>query len=338
MNDTIKTIAQKVFGNSIFQFLKYIRKVQSLKNNYRNDYLLYRRHSSVFKKDNFGKKESEITLIYHSIEKGLLHKTIRYRFAKEKIIKLIKCLEAKVVLENDFRTQIQAAYVNLVNYYNVHKENKIDISSYFPEEKYIIFRNRLKESHDSCIKHSDFSYFSQVKNDFEVFSNSRCSVRSYTGELIDERTFQLVVNLANNAPSVCNRQPTKVHLIQNRELISKIFDIQGGLKGYTNSLKQMIVLTSDRNYFYSVGERNQLYVDGGIYLMNLLYALHYYQIAACPAHWGMPSQADLEMRKLLGFSESHQIICLIAVGIPPREFSTTLSLRKTFIENLSVIK
>lgn len=337
MNYKIKTIIKSVLGNKIIEFLKNIRKTQSLKFNYKTDYLLFKKHSSVFKKDTYGKKESEITLIYHSIEKGFLHKPIKYKFAKERIIKLINLLEDKEVQKNDFRNQIQSAYANLINYYNVHKENRINISSYFPEEKYLFFKDRLKKHLDSIITHAYTSYFSKIESNFEQFSNSRCSVRSYTGEIIPENTIQQVINLANNAPSVCNRQPIKVHLIQNKNLITKILNIQGGLTGYTQNLEQLIVLTSDRNYFYSIGERNQLYIDGGIYLMNLLYALHYYKIAACPAHWGMPVNADLQMRKLLGLSESLQIISLLAIGIPKESFNTTLSLRKTFKENLFII-
>ncbi|MDD4781718.1 MAG: nitroreductase family protein, partial [Tissierellia bacterium] len=106
---------------------------------------------------------------------------------------------------------------------------------------------------------------------------------------------------------------------------------------YSDNLSQLIVLTSDRSYFYSIGERYQLYIDGGIYLMNLLYALHYYEIAACPAHWGMPIEADIKVQKIIGLNDSEKIICLIAIGKPVDEFKTTLSLRRSYNENLRVI-
>lgn len=74
---------------------------------------------------------------------------------------------------------------------------------------------------------------------------------------------------------MCNRQPTKVILVENKTLIDKILEIQSGVTGYSEKVNQLIVLTCNRNYFYTIGERNQLYVDGGIYLIYLLYALHY---------------------------------------------------------------
>ena len=46
--------------------------------------------------------------------------------------------------------------------------------------------------------------------------------------------------------------------------IDKVLQLQGGLTGYTNGISQLMIVVSDRNYFYSVGERNQ-HVDGGIF-------------------------------------------------------------------------
>jgi nitroreductase len=95
---------------------------------------------------------------------------------------------------------------------------------------------------------------------------------------------------------------------------------------------------SDRNYYYSIGERNQLYIDGGVFLMNLLYALHYYKIGACPAHWGFNYKQDKEIQKELNLSGSEKVICLIPIGIPKEEFKTTLSLRRKNEEILKIVK
>ena len=98
-----------------------------------------------------------------------------------------------------------------------------------------------------------------------------------------------------------------------------------------------MIVVSDRNFFYSVGERNQLYVDGGIFSMNLLYALHYYRIAACPAHWGHNNDKDKEIMRELSLSKSEKVICFIPIGIPKDRFKTTLSLRRANNEILKVV-
>lgn len=334
---TLNNIAKKLLGEKIVAKINKYRNPRKLRKNYKEDYKLYKEHSSVFKKDTFNKKESEITLLYHSIEKGFLYDPIRFRFAERKIKELIKYLKSIDLPNVNNRIQIQAAILNLCVYYDIHQKNQIDISDYFPIEDYEYFKSNLKISGDPVKYHTKATFFKSNRSDFKEFSCSRSSVRNFTGEKIPIRIFQQVVDLANNAPSVCNRQSVSVYLIENKEKIDSILKIQGGLKGYDENLAQLIVLTSDRNYFYSIGERNQLFIDGGIYLMNLLYALHYYKIGACPAHWGMPIEADKKVQNILGLKDSEKIISLIAIGIPEDNFKTTLSLRRPANENLHII-
>lgn len=325
-----KRILKRVLGVNLYQ--KLILGI-----NFYTDFKLYKKHSSVFKKDTYEKIESEITLRYHSLEKGFLHNPIRYKFAKSKVIELIQFLKKEEIAKCYDNIQIQSAFNSLCKYYEFHSQNNIVISDYYSINDYQFFKNNLHGSYDTTKIHSKTSFWADVNKEFKTFSNSRCSVRNFTGEKIPKETLQDVVNLANNAPSVCNRQPVSVHILENKVLIDSILEIQGGLKGYSRELTQLVVLTCNRNYFYSPGERNQLYIDGGIYLMNFLYALHYYKIGACPAHWGLPVNADRKAEKILNLKESEQIICIVAIGIPVENFSTTLSLRKMNNENLFII-
>lgn len=336
MNE-IKTITKKLLGEKTIAKIKGYRNSRILRKNYIEDYKLYKKHSSVFNKDTFNKKESEITLLYHSIEKGFLYDPIRFRFAERKIKELIKYLKSIDLPDVNNHTHIQAAILNLCAYYDIHQKNQIDISDYFPIEDYEYLKSYLKISGDPVKYHTKDMFFKSIYSDFKEFSSSRSSVRNFTGEKIPIEIFQQVIDLANKAPSVCNRQSISVYLLENKQKIDSILNIQGGLKGYDEKLSQLIVLTSDRNYFYSIGERNQLFIDGGIYLMNLLYALHFYQIGACPAHWGLTIDADKKVQNIIGLRDSEKIICLIAVGIPENNFRTTLSLRKPASENLHII-
>jgi nitroreductase len=335
--NTFKNIIKKLLGANNIQRISFARKKRALKKNFSADYRLYKKHSSVFNKDAYNKIESEITLRYHSIEKGFLHSPIRYRFAKKRVEELLDYLKFKEVDSHIKEVQIQSAILNLCAYYEIHYENKIKISDYFTKEDYEELKKKLITDLKPVKHHTSSDYFKYRRSDFNQFSLSRCSVREYSGEKISIDVFNKVVELANHAPTVCNRQGISVILVDNKEKLDEILLIQGGLKGYSDNLSQLIVLTSDRNYFYSIGERYQLYIDGGIYLMNLLYALHYYEIAACPAHWGMPVEADTKVQKIIGLNESEKIICLIAVGKPVSNFKTTLSLRRPYNENFRII-
>lgn len=315
---------------------KKIKLFLSLSLRFYHDFRLFYIYSSVIKKETFGKIESEITLRYHSIEKGFLYNPTRPRFAKKRIEELIILMKNIEFEKYGQRVQIQSALLNLCKYYEFHLDEGTDISDYYKREEYDIFKQQLKLSHEPIKYHTKKSFFKYKNSDFINFSISRASVRNFTGEKIANEVLQKAVDLANYSPSVCNRQPVNVHIVDNKNKIDRILEIQGGLKGYSNSLYQLIVITSDRNYFYTTGERNQLYIDGGIYLMNLLYALHFYGIGACPAHWGLPYHADKRVKEILKLKPSEQVISLVAIGVPTDEFPTTLSLRKSSNENLYI--
>lgn len=334
----IKKIVKKILGKRVLSIFHQRKFLFLLKKNKKSDYKLYKKHSTVFKTDTFFKKESEITLLYHALEKGFLHETIRYRFGVGRIEPLLRLLEDEEVLMNIDRVQVQSALSSLCNYYELHKKNGIDISDFFSEKKYNELKTGIKRRLKHTKEYSAESYFSHINDDFYSFSNSRSSIRSFSDEKVPLSKIEKVIDLANNAPSVCNRQPTLCYLVEKKEIIDKILEIQGGLTGYSQGIKQLFVLTCNRNYFFSVGERNQLYIDGGIYLMNLLYSLHYHQIVACPLHWGKLVSDDVKVRNLLNLPESLQIISLIAIGLPSEKFKATLSLRRGSDENLKVVR
>ena len=309
-------------------------------NNFFIDAILFYKHSNVFKKTSYKKIEALIILRYHSIEKGLLHNPIRYKFGKDTVITLIILLKKNKVQKNKNKSQIISAYLALCSYYELHLNNNIDISDYFSVDNYEIFKKLLSvenSKYKSTVNHNLKSYFGSNQNSFFEFSNSRKSIRNYTGELIANDIIYKAIDLAKNAPSVCNRQPVKVYLVENKNLVNKILKLQGGLNGYDN-ISQLLIVTSDRSYFYTVGERNQLYIDGGIFLMNLLYALHFNEIAACPANWGMTSEKDIELKKLIKLPPSEKVISLVSIGIPIDSFKSCLSLRRTTDEILKIVK
>lgn len=336
---------KQILGNLIGEkaFLKLSRFKMGIYNlillvkSFYRDLRLFRKHSTVFKQDTFKKAETLIILKYHSLEKGLINPEIRHKFGRQNVVELMRLLRRNDVIANREKSQILAAYLALCQYYELHEESKIDISSYFTKADYDYFKALSELKTNSTKKHQLESYFDLTQSNFYDFSYSRCSVRDFSSAMIPIETIEKVVSLAKNAPSVCNRQPATVYYVDDKKDIDSIFAIQQGLKGYSEAISQLMVVVSDRSYFYTVGERNQLYIDGGLFLMNLLYALHYYKIGACPAHWGLNPDADEQIKKILGMSDSEKVICLVAIGVPKDSFTTALSLRRTTDEVLKKV-
>lgn len=67
---------------------------------------------------------------------------------------------------------------------------------------------------------------------FAALSENRHSVREFADEPVSLDELNQAIQMAMRTPSVCNRQPTRVHVILDKEVIAKALHIQGGVNGY----------------------------------------------------------------------------------------------------------
>ncbi|WP_104500514.1 nitroreductase family protein [Acinetobacter indicus] len=316
---------------------KWVRNFLLLGVNYLQDAINYFKHSSVFSKDKFYKMESDLIIAYHSIEKGFLHEKIKPKFAKDKVKFIISIIPRILKLnEGQIDGQILVAINVLIKYYEYHKNKNINISDYFSEENYNYYKKYSNEKFNPSHLISRLDFYKDSDSNFLKFSSSRKSIRNFNGEKVSNKIIHSVIELANNAPSVCNRQSSKVYLVNDKAKINSILKIQGGFTGYEKNVGQILILVSNKNCFYSIGERNQMYIDGGIYLMNLLYSLHFYGIAACPANWGKCVGDDKRVRKYLDIPMEQQIICIVPIGYANEKIAYANSERRPSEQTLEI--
>lgn len=306
--------------------------------NFMYDMIAYIKHSSVFNYRNQNKVEGKIAFYYHSIEKGLANSQVRYKFGELKIKKLIKYLNIWVQRQYDTNnTQFISACSVLAKYCKLHEEHKVDISHIVKESDFDLFESYNNERLGGVIDFHDSNYFNHTQDPFDIFSKSRHSVRHFQDKEIPVSIINNVASISRSSPSVCNRQSVRLIFLNNSDLVQKVLRIQSGLNESKRSVNQLFVVISDRNYFVSEGERNQLYIDGGIFLMNLLYSLHFYNIAACPLHCALNIFDELKIKKLLKMKQSEKLIALVAVGYTVQQFKVPFSNRKDITEILEII-
>ncbi|WP_176761802.1 nitroreductase family protein [Tessaracoccus oleiagri] len=164
-----------------------------------------------------------------------------------------------------------------------------------------------------------------VKN-FKALFEGRYSVREFAdGPLSVERILP-ALNLSRKAPSVCNRQASRVKIVTDAVLIDKVLKIQGGMTGYATP-PALLVVTTDLAAFLEPTERNQPFIDGGIYTMALLLALEHEELAACPLNAMMTGRNEDRVKSLLGIPVSERLIVFLAVGEFPRSVKVPMSFR-----------
>lgn len=270
----------------------------------------------------------------HIIEKGLSLKDTRIGFGVPKIKKLLHELSLYDKKYNDQETlffvlSIVEAYLH----FNMEQgECDAEIKAMYDELK-----SHLKEGEaytnlcggtiqlnkNDIRKHSSF--------DYEDFVKSRHSIRQFTGEEIPLDSIQKALAIAEYTPSACNRQPWRNYIFTKKENIIKILDIQTGARQFKNDVSCLILITATANAFL-VGEAHQQYVNGGLYAMNLMLALHAMGLGAIPLNMGITRDREKAISSICGLDSSDTPILLIAVGQIPDQFEVAKSCRFPFTE------
>lgn len=151
-------------------------------------------------------------------------------------------------------------------------------------------------------------------------------MRNFSENQLPFERIKAAVKLAQTAPSACNRQSARVVYIRDREKCKKILDIQGGSKGH--SLTNLLLVVSDLSLYRYLSEINTPYLDGGIFLMNLLYACTYYEIATCPLIWDDYSEKGVKLRSLIPLKEQFHVIAIVQIGMFEENSHYAVSLKR----------
>ena len=269
---------------------------------------------------------SEIVMAYHVLEKGLTMPHRRLGFGKGAVLHLINLVtefERRFGCED---TQVRHAVGVLRAYKDLHK----DWLEPMPRLSAFLERHpEIQSATQPHVRREDF--FSAHSAEFPKFAASRHVCRHFAAP-IPRKTMEDAIALALTAPSACNRQHARVHVIDSREVRDALFAIQGGTRGFGHDADKVIVVTADLSAIRWAWERHDAYTNGGIFVMNLCYALHYHGIAHCILHWSVSPEKDRAAHDLLGIPANEVIVQVLACGLPPDEFDVASSPRRDLKE------
>lgn len=168
--------------------------------------------------------------------------------------------------------------------------------------------------------------------DFGSFALSRSSVRNFTGAPINEVDILDAIRIASKSPSVCNRACAKAYYSTNPATISRALTHQSGNSGFGQLAGALFVVVADMRAFYKSGERNQAWVDGGLFAMSLNYALHSKGYGVCMLNWSMDATNDIALRQELGIPREHAVVMMMVAGHVPDCFAVTVSPHRNLSE------
>ena len=277
---------------------------------------------------------ASIIATYHVVEKGLTMPEPRLGFGRDVVLRLISELNQFAEKYGTDEMQFQHALGVIAEYHQWHQSEKSELSNDVELQIGQLLR-KFSFPASQQIDMTRDAYFSKANAPFPEFSASRHSVRHFEGSVSLEQIKQ-AVSLANNAPSACNRQPCRVHVVKDKELIAKCLALQNGNRGFGHLADKLLVLTTDLRCAWET-EQKDIFFNAGLYAMNLCYALHFYKVAHCMLNWSRLPKFDEELHSLLKIPIEETPAVLIACGKAPKMFRIANSAKKDSKDSLRIV-
>lgn len=313
----------------------YMRKVSiwlSLLKIYRYDFSKFCKYSSIYSVSDLQQISNILMFDIHRIEKGLVIKNTRAGFGRDVVnnilinLDLLDKTEQKNIFIMDYGRSV------LKEYHLYHQNNNLN-HDFMLNKKFI---NQIEQS-ESCEAGIKSVCVSDLNlENFKTVVSTRFSCREFSDEIIDKNILKSAVELAISTPSVCNRQHWRVRCFEG-EKCQQILMLQNGNKPFRNEINSVLVVTSNLNCFLTPSERYQQYIDGGMFSMSLLNALHHNKIGSCPLNWSASLEQDIAIHYQNIIPNGEAVIMVIAIGnykeVVPATCSTRLSVDDIFIND-----
>ena len=252
---------------------------------------------------------------------------MRLGFGTDKIIELISKLNDFREKYTDKNTAYEAGVAALREYHCIHEKERFQLSEEV-ENAIAPFLDNSSKSLNREV-YTPNSFYKNVDDSFDIFSQCRHSVRDFsTNQEVPIEELIECVKLAQAAPSACNRQHARVHIVSDKTMIMKCLSMQNGNRGFGNLADKLLIITGDLQTILGSQEFFDLNTNVGIFIMSLSYALYYKKIAHCILNWYAMPRDDKMLRKYVGISDQENIVAFIVCGKAPDRFKIAVSPRK----------
>lgn len=267
----------------------------------------------------------ELLIKSHVIEKGITMPNRRLGFGIERVRNLIQACRDVISDYGSNYTEVQATLKDLEEYLLIHKRSNYVLPDDIIKgiNDLLSYRNAGVFNNSQLFTNKDFFY---NFDSFSDFAKSRHTVRSFGDEAIPMDTILRAVRLAQTAPSACNRQSSRVFIISNKEIILRILKLQNGNRGFGDKADKLLLIGAEHGV-WGMQHRTSAFLDAGIFIMNLLYALHEERICACTLNAQFSPKEVKILTDLLSLNNSIIPVAFIAIGYPEEEFLVARSER-----------
>jgi nitroreductase len=315
----MKVILKKIVPYALRQVVwDYVRAPANLIGHCWRDSLHFIKYNLFQHGNDLNRKERDLIMLTHIIEKGLSFRVRHRFFGKEVVRALMRLIDDDEVLQGICSDIKRDAIGALYNYYDVN--HSIDGSD--DDRKYINDILRFIEKQEDRgelgkatieIRKSDI--IAAAREGWGGCLKARHSIREYGVEPIPLVSLREAIALAQRAPSACNLQPVRVHVIVNKDKIMQFLTYQRGARGFLEQVDKLLVISYEVGCLVGPRSRNQGYTDGGLFAMALMQSCLLQGIATCPLHWAVEEKNDAKARRLIQLPPSERIVMVMSAGL-----------------------
>lgn len=294
--------------------LMRIARIFQVFTEYANDSWLFLRHNGFSPFEARDRRLAHKTVIEtHTIEKGLSLPLPRPHFGQDKIRALLDMngtwsppagdLSRSMLLGalRDYRT-------TFADFPSPDERLATRIDAFLNTSETESARGGVRKNINKLFKRDDFAI---------DFLERRFSARDFGTQSLNDAQIEVVVSLAQRAPSQCNRQSVRLHVYRDRLRIARLLELQGGARGFVEAVPTLFVVTSEITAWGGPQQRNQPYVDGGIYTMMLLLSLGAHGYVSCPLNLAVNNRTERAIKSEGNIPARERLVAMIAAGSSP---------------------
>jgi nitroreductase len=339
MKSLLKKLLQLLpasFSKNLIHSYRQTRERWALRRAYAHDRRWFARESGLFSMyQRASSLEAALIKAYHRVEKGLALAEPRPGFGRDAIETLLE--DGRCYAERyGSNLTIRRLLNTLVAYQQFNQAQGADVSWLQPRlQKLQTLAQGAPSSDEGGVRAVSAAEIKAAANvDFTRFVEHRFSIRQFSDEPVTQAQIEQAVLLAKRSPSVCNRESGHVFVASSAASKARVLALQNGNRGFGDQASKVLIITSRVDTFMTVGERYQCWIDGGLFAMSLIYALHAQGLGTCCLNWSVEPDVDLALKKAAGIPEGHAVIMQLAVGHIPTNLTVAQSPRRPLAEVL----
>lgn len=321
----------KIVSGVVFRLKKYLQKALEYSEGYTYTFHDYRINRKYLKNWNRTKPDQsllsyELIFYYHKLEKGLCLPNARNSFGKPYAKHIIKLLEEWIKDQHPLDNPIFQGAIETLRSYRSHISNDPSNEQICTDINKFISNHGKHETHTTPIRHSKLP--DESLQQFRQLCQARRSLRNFSSKNVSKQKLTLAISLAQLSPSACNRQPCRAHVYTNRSTIKKLLSIQNGNRGFDHTISTLALITGDIKAFFNFSERNEPFLDGGLFTMSLIYGLQSQGIGSCCLNWCASLKNDKIAHDIGAIPSNERILTYLAIGYPETDAIVPRSHRK----------